>query len=375
MKKGFLGNLLVVFVTILILLGIGELVARWYFSKTDATTQELMIYQSNEIFGWEHAPNSEVKQKWGGRELSYSINLSGLRGKEIALQKSPLKKRIALLGDSFAFGLNVQNDETFASKLENLGKNIEIMNFGIIGHAVDQYYLQFREKVLKFKPDIVVMAYFVGNDATELRAHEWTLSETDGLQKLHDVYHVISKDHQLRRKKTSLFPTSYLVTFFRERTRIILAKAGIPVKWPRLLFSNFLPEDHISGDPQIDEYYKKVQFIIAEMKKLTDANGIKFLVTLIPVDLQVDLKYLSKYPRAPFGQKEFDEVLPQKKLRSYLEPLNIMTLDLLPLFRDIAAENKTDNLYFLKNDSHFTPFGHEKTAELLLEKLQSTGWL
>ncbi|NMC64243.1 MAG: SGNH/GDSL hydrolase family protein [SAR324 cluster bacterium] len=97
-------------------------------------------------------------------------NSFGMRGPEYPLEKGIDTYRIVLLGDSFAFGWGVEENESFASVLEkNLNHifmghpKIEVLNLAVPGYSTFQEVMLFMEKGLCFSPDAVLL-YFVEND-------------------------------------------------------------------------------------------------------------------------------------------------------------------------------------------------------------------
>jgi hypothetical protein len=80
---------------------------------------------------------------------------------------------VAVLGDSFTEAIHVPVEQTFWSKLERkLGncetvkgrKNVEVINFGVQGYSTAQQLIVLRKKVWDYSPDIVILAFFIGND-------------------------------------------------------------------------------------------------------------------------------------------------------------------------------------------------------------------
>jgi GDSL-like Lipase/Acylhydrolase family len=67
------------------------------------------------------------------------------------------KRRIAIVGDSFTFGLEIPYEDTWGYKLEQgLGSGFQVLNFGVDGYGVDQAYLRYQRDVRSWHPDIVI---------------------------------------------------------------------------------------------------------------------------------------------------------------------------------------------------------------------------
>lgn len=90
----------------------------------------------------------------------YLSSAEGLRSPRagISLAAIPHRHRIALVGDSFTFGLEVRYEETWGHQLEKaLGGDYQVLNFGVDGYGVDQAYLRYRRDATKWRPEIVVL--------------------------------------------------------------------------------------------------------------------------------------------------------------------------------------------------------------------------
>ena len=93
-------------------------------------------------------------------KFTLSINSEGFRGEEINMNNKYL---IFLTGGSTAFGFGATSDETTISGFlqdffdKDFGKeNIEIVNAGINGADSSREILLIQEKLLKYKPDMII---------------------------------------------------------------------------------------------------------------------------------------------------------------------------------------------------------------------------
>lgn len=122
-------------------------------------------HPSDEII-YDLRPGLDVKFQ-GAR---VTTNSCGMRGPDRPVRKEPGTFRIALLGDSFAFGWGVEYEQSFAHVLEGrlneaLGGagRVEVLNFGVPGYSTFQEVAKLRETGLDFDPDLVLV-YFIEND-------------------------------------------------------------------------------------------------------------------------------------------------------------------------------------------------------------------
>lgn len=89
-----------------------------------------------------------------------NTNSRGIRGQvEYDYQKPAGKTRILVLGDSFTFGEEVNDTETYAYYLQQLLPESEVINFGVHGYGHDQMLLYLREEGVKYRPDIVLLGF------------------------------------------------------------------------------------------------------------------------------------------------------------------------------------------------------------------------
>lgn len=112
--------------------------------------------------GWSLKPGLKDLEVFEGKRLN--TNSRGIRGeREYAYLKTAGLVRIVFLGDSFTFGEDVSDNETYVYLLQQMLAGTECINLGVHGWGHDQMLIYFKEEGLKYKPDIVVLGFVPHN--------------------------------------------------------------------------------------------------------------------------------------------------------------------------------------------------------------------
>ncbi len=110
--------------------------------------------QTDELLGW--IPKPSIRR---GAETR---NAKGLRGsRDFDYAKTPGTRRVVVLGDSFTYGLDVADEETYSAQIERAQPNVEVLNFGVNGYGTDQQYLYWSHEASRYRPDVVLLGFFV----------------------------------------------------------------------------------------------------------------------------------------------------------------------------------------------------------------------
>ena len=110
------------------------------------------------LLGWKLPPEAVLTETREEYSVSYTSNAQGFRSQRDFTD--PVKgRRIALLGDSYTFGSGVEDDETFAARLESLLEDTWCDNLGIGAFGIDQMWLALRHYALPLKPDLVILSF------------------------------------------------------------------------------------------------------------------------------------------------------------------------------------------------------------------------
>jgi hypothetical protein len=126
------------------------------------------FYMDDPELGGRLRPGAEGP--WRGEGGSWvRINRDGMRDREHEVRKTDGAVRIAVLGDSFAEAFPVPADKAFWAVLERelagcSGRPIEVLNFGVSGYGTAQELILLRRRAWKYRPDIVLLTFFPGND-------------------------------------------------------------------------------------------------------------------------------------------------------------------------------------------------------------------
>jgi len=153
----------------LVLLGLvaggiaGEVLSRCVgFEFRPHMRNRVYFAEPHPLLGWRNRPG--LAGPYGGDEFStfVTINADGQRGPSHPVERVPGKRRIAVLGDSQTWGDGVGDDETFVARLD--GGDTEVLSFATPGWGTDQEILVLDAEAARWRPDVVVLAFFLGND-------------------------------------------------------------------------------------------------------------------------------------------------------------------------------------------------------------------
>lgn len=131
--------------------------------------------------GWVHRPGSD----WGG----YHINDQGLRGvRRYEIPAADPSRRILCVGDSFTFGYEVKDDESFPARGEQLRPGTEWINLGICGGGLTQALEQYRKNGRKFGGDHVVIGFMTSNQKRTVNCFRPIIAPTSSMTPLTKPY-------------------------------------------------------------------------------------------------------------------------------------------------------------------------------------------
>jgi hypothetical protein len=152
-------------------LGVSLLVAEMLYRSSlraggfagTATPDQYQFYRYDSLLGWANAPGQTGTFKRPEFNYPIEINTHGMRQHELPKLKPARTKRIAVLGDSFIWGIGVADDDRLTELIENRLQSTQVLNFGVSGYAPIQYHLMV-PRVMALDPDIIVLVFCLAND-------------------------------------------------------------------------------------------------------------------------------------------------------------------------------------------------------------------
>ena len=376
--KNLMVNISVLIITLIMLFLILEASLRIFYPQlTTARAEEIspQIFEKSDYTPWKLKPNSSDRMiSSTGKEYDVPvyINSDGLRDDEITNEEIKTKKIIGVIGDSFTFGYGVRLEDTYHQKLEKMinpkSEELRVINMGRAdgSYTTDVQYLYLKEKGLKFRPEIVVIGFYVGNDITDLSKQSiWLSTDANGNPtNITTTYTYIDEKNRYRRNYKNLRAEGAFSKF----NQFMSEWSHNYMFFKNLYISLFLtkPEpNHLSKYP--NEYsanFATSKRLLDEINKMSRLKGTKLVVMLLPSPTQVDDIAWDGYTE--FYGENADRFNPQNEIMDFCSEKNLKCLDLLPYFIG------KPELYF-RIDGHWNEKGHELTGEKLYEYLIEQG--
>ncbi len=120
-----------------------------------------------------------------GKPILWRTNSFGLRGPDVLIPKPADVYRVVCLGDESVFAGEVAETDTFCQQLELTLQNgtrqkVEVINAGVAGYCPLLSYLQLRQTLLAFQPDLLVLNFDMTDVADDHRYRRHTRMADDG---------------------------------------------------------------------------------------------------------------------------------------------------------------------------------------------------
>ena len=310
------------------------------------------------------------------------INSFGYRDREWSVAKPPNAVRVALLGDSYVAGLEVPVGQRLSERLaEQLNahcgdtRRYEVLNFGVTGYGTAQELETLRHRVLQFRPDLVLLFFYEGNDlfdnSVELDPEPNRLHYVFGPSGELVALPFTVRDNAVKRW---LRAHSKAYNFLRDRISTLQAVH-------RAMIGAGLMQDAASPDaennalqalqvsqylrdapPEIDRAWEVTKALFPEVQRLATENDARFAVVIIPTKETI----LRRIPAKDSNPSRWDMERPLERMAQICGDLGIDCVQLVDAFRAPGVD--VEKCFF--SEGHWTGNGHAVASGAIFDALR-----
>ncbi len=301
------------------------------YGHTRQIVQETLSVPSATL-GYANRPDASVRFRNKEFDTQVTINARGLRDRDYPYEPSG-RFRIVVLGDSFAFGWGVNQEDCVTEVLEQRYlQDTDVLNLSVSGYGTLQELRLFQEEGVKYHPDLVLVFWF-SNDLDEripeVYFHNGRMSEVDWL-----------RTRWSKRLRLWLMRHSYAFTLLRE-TRNELNR-----RW-------FKREASIAEAAVTDEAdWRLMREWLIALHDSAQANGATLAIVGIP---------------------DKGQLIVNEPLTSLLRELQVAYYDLWEAFASLPDADRR-RVYF-RVDDHWTAYGHQVVARFVAQYLRAKGFV
>jgi hypothetical protein len=319
------------------------------------------------------------------------INRQGLRDVEHGYEKPSGVYRVLLLGDSFVEAMHVPLEATIGRQLEQRvndaggGRRIEVVAAGVSGYGTAGELLYFRRDGKRYHPDLVVLAFYPGNDVKNnsasledalrpVYATDGDIERVVGLQKSEHAHGwrallVRSKAYQflrqllLVRQPQLAHGLARLGLLRKDAIRQTPLRNGVPVD-----FGVYAA----TVDAPWQDAWQHTFRLLQDLRREAENVGAGFAIVIVSAREQVYPEAWKQVVAANAAMQgaTWDIDGPQHRVEEWCSTNRVACLALAPELR-AAAQAGSEPLHFMR-DGHWTPAGHRLAGTLVAEFLRKS---
>jgi lysophospholipase L1-like esterase len=339
------------------------------------------------VYGHYHPPDHGIWIQRDEFTTYVQTNAAGQRGRSILLAKPPGTFRIMVLGDSFVEAVQVAEQDRFVRRLEaQLNADggpvrYEVVDGGCGGWGTGQELLYLQQEGLAYQPDLVLLAFFVGNDVGDNSIKLQLDGNRDAALK---PYFSQRADGSLELLTPSPPPeTAYerVANVLRLHSTVYnFLESGVLQKLGRddLLFAwrtvDALQPPSYQGNqvygtrltPDWKDGWAITERLLRLVHDETSAHGIPFGMMIVPTRAQVSDQAWRGIAGGDGGRRAgLDRMFPNAQLQQIAGRIGAPLLDLVPALR--AADQAGLGPLYYERDQHWTAAGHAVAAKAIVQ--------
>jgi len=349
-------------------------------------------FVADETLGWRPVPNVAFHYTTSIGTVEDRQNSHGMNEPERTFEKPPETFRILVIGDSFTQALEVRYEDRFTTKLETelrrqTGRTVEVINAGVQGYQFDQYVLYYENGGRRFRPDLVLVMAYIGNDVTGLLQTGTT--EGGGIAQDKPRFHLENGrlvldpilvpeggletgpwgraaprgQGALGTVKYWLYTTSALYRHLADSWyRLTRPEVELgPEHLERVIFRT-------SDTAATAEAWSIMEALVGRLRDDIAADGSRLLIAVQPEELASDIgewqAFIHTYGLDP---QAWDRGWPDRRLLAICGRWTVECRDLL------GGLEQAGRAAYIPEDGHYSPLGHQVVADALLPWLRVVG--
>ncbi len=315
--------------------------------------------QSDEAFGWRLKGSTETRLRWESYDYIVTANRLGFPGPDYPEERSEGSIRIMTLGDAFTSAEGVDTEAAWPRLLErNLAerlpdRRIEVLNFAITGHGPNQYAAIADAYVPRFRPDVVIVGFFV-NEYDDVLRSDRAFRRSIGFDR-------VAPDSWVSR-----LTGAHLLAWSRMHVSRWLNETVRGRPWPHGYFLAQLAPLERENAKVTGAGRDRVKARLSQIAEACRHVEATLIVMMIPAPPQIcDARDLAYFPRHVEldDPHRFDVDQPQRVTRELCAGLGIPTYDLRPLLTSLSE------CPYQPRNLHWTERGHAAVAASMAEVL------
>ena len=317
-------------------------------------------------------PKPNISGVHAGFNAAFTTNERGLRGADshFTVPKPPGIRRVVVLGDSFAWGYGVGDNEIFTEILESRLPDVEVVNLGAISFNLRDEFRYLKREGMRYEPDVVLLA-ICQND---IREHADPVDErvAKRLEQFtaHSAVAHAGVAAGLRPVKEFLRDHSYLYAFAQQTINsnktLTRAAVRIGLKEEYAGFDKLDVSLHASlveYPQQVERAMRQYRSDLLQLDAYLRQRNVQLLVVLIPALQSVNPQALdASIAYTVYDREDFDADKPYRLIEQLAVEHGIQVVNPLETVRGCAGRG--EELY-LPNDMHFNAAGHRVFADAI----------
>ena len=259
------------------------------------------------------------------------------------------------LGDSFTFGVGVEDEETFVNLLSKDSKKHRNINLGVPGGAITNQLdiLEMRHKELG-NPKLYVFTVFLGNDLVDI--YSLNMNQQPNSDLISSNYGLFWRINKFT-NRNKLLNKFYSLQFIKQKVLNMINSGNTKLMDP--IFMTSIKNNQYL--PLAISYYNED---LLKLNKLSEELDFDFFFILIPDVIQIDQERMaSKATYYNLNTDDLDFGLPNTAMHKILSQNKVKFIDITDCLKD---DTQMKMLYYIY-DNHLTKYGHQSVTRCIRE--------